>query len=467
MADGEKSKSNLAKLMGATPIKRNKKKKKKKEEGDAGIGVPYAVQRVGHVGYDHATETFVGLPPKWKALLGMSNLSANEIQDNPEAVLACLKFQNDYLEGKNEPPPVPHQQRLPPKPKPNNPPPVATSPASWNAKVTPKVNNQVFQTSRVSYYKDENKSPIGQRKPPPVATSPSRGMGQRGSVRGPRGGGSFRGPRGGNRGGMVQRGGGGNSPLNPNKRQSNAPNRRPPPTPAGNGVPRGGMNQRGINRGGQRGMNRGGMGQRGGGGSVRGPRGGGSFRGPRGGNRGGRGGMNQRGRGGMQNNQPNNNIQNNNNQQNNYNNNQQNNFNNNNQQNNNQQAAVSAPKNNWNEPDPYEEEEEEYTGPTLPDQKIEDVVCPDNPRERYINLEKVGQGASGIVYVADDLVTGNKAAVKEMILDQQPNKDIIVNEILLMKECNHPGIVNFIESYLCEGIQIGIHFLLLLLLMIT
>ena len=59
--------------------------------------------------------------------------------------------------------------------------------------------------------------------------------------------------------------------------------------------------------------------------------------------------------------------------------------------------------------------------------------------------------ASGTVYVADDLQTKQKVAVKEMILDKQPNKDIIVNEILLMQECNHPCVVNFIDSYLCDG----------------
>lgn len=56
-----------------------------------------------------------------------------------------------------------------------------------------------------------------------------------------------------------------------------------------------------------------------------------------------------------------------------------------------------------------------------------------------------------MVYVADDVRSGKKVAVKEMILEKQPNKDIIVNEILLMKECHHPNIVNFIDSYLCDG----------------
>jgi serine/threonine protein kinase len=55
------------------------------------------------------------------------------------------------------------------------------------------------------------------------------------------------------------------------------------------------------------------------------------------------------------------------------------------------------------------------------------------------------------VYVADDLRTGTKAAIKEMILAKQPNKEIIVNEILLMQEANHRAIVNFIDSYLVDG----------------
>jgi p21-activated kinase 1 len=61
------------------------------------------------------------------------------------------------------------------------------------------------------------------------------------------------------------------------------------------------------------------------------------------------------------------------------------------------------------------------------------------------------RSASGTVYMADDVRTGGKVAVKEMILEKQPNKEIIVNEILLMQECNHRAIVNFIDSYLCDG----------------
>ncbi|KAJ8120667.1 hypothetical protein O1611_g10309 [Lasiodiplodia mahajangana] len=38
-----------------------------------------------------------------------------------------------------------------------------------------------------------------------------------------------------------------------------------------------------------------------------------------------------------------------------------------------------------------------------------------------------------------------------MNLEQQPKKDLIINEIIVMKESIHPNIVNFIDSYLCGG----------------
>lgn len=38
-----------------------------------------------------------------------------------------------------------------------------------------------------------------------------------------------------------------------------------------------------------------------------------------------------------------------------------------------------------------------------------------------------------------------------MNLEQQPKKDLIVNEILVMRESRHRNIVNFMDSYLVGG----------------
>lgn len=46
---------------------------------------------------------------------------------------------------------------------------------------------------------------------------------------------------------------------------------------------------------------------------------------------------------------------------------------------------------------------------------------------------------------------GQKVAIKQMILAQQPRKELIVNEIYVMKESKNPNIVNYIDSYLNKG----------------
>jgi len=58
--------------------------------------------------------------------------------------------------------------------------------------------------------------------------------------------------------------------------------------------------------------------------------------------------------------------------------------------------------------------------------------------------------ASGGVFIAYD-DDNQPVAVKQMNLEQQPKKDLIINEILVMKESKHKNIVNFIDSFLWKG----------------
>lgn len=79
-------------------------------------------------------------------------------------------------------------------------------------------------------------------------------------------------------------------------------------------------------------------------------------------------------------------------------------------------------------------------------------ICTEgDPRNIYRGFTKIGQGASGGVYTGHERGTNRLVAIKQMNLEQQPKKDLIINEILVMKDSSHPNIVNFIDSYLCDG----------------
>lgn len=97
--------------------------------------------------------------------------------------------------------------------------------------------------------------------------------------------------------------------------------------------------------------------------------------------------------------------------------------------------------------------------------KLKQVVSRDNPLDSYSKQKKIGQGASGSVYVARvkegatssiareiQRTQGPKGqvAIKQMDLRNQPRKELIVNEIIVMKDSKHPNIVNFLDSFLQE-----------------
>lgn len=95
--------------------------------------------------------------------------------------------------------------------------------------------------------------------------------------------------------------------------------------------------------------------------------------------------------------------------------------------------------------------------------KLKEVVSKDDPGLSYAKQKKIGQGASGSVYVAkvkENAVSpiarqvlreqGPKAqvAIKQMDLAHQPRKELIVNEIMVMKDSKHRNIVNFLDAFL-------------------
>ncbi|KAI8341158.1 kinase-like domain-containing protein [Chlamydoabsidia padenii] len=80
------------------------------------------------------------------------------------------------------------------------------------------------------------------------------------------------------------------------------------------------------------------------------------------------------------------------------------------------------------------------------------AVCTDaDPTKLYRNMVKIGQGASGGVCTAQSVDTNMSVAIKQMNLAQQPKKELIINEILVMREARNKNIVNFIDSFLVHG----------------
>ncbi|KAM9383822.1 serine/threonine-protein kinase PAK 2b isoform 1-T2 [Pholidichthys leucotaenia] len=80
--------------------------------------------------------------------------------------------------------------------------------------------------------------------------------------------------------------------------------------------------------------------------------------------------------------------------------------------------------------------------------KLRTIVSIGDPKKKYTRYEKIGQGASGTVFTAIDVSTGQEVAIKQINLQKQPKKELIINEILVMKELKNPNIVNFLDSFL-------------------
>lgn len=85
------------------------------------------------------------------------------------------------------------------------------------------------------------------------------------------------------------------------------------------------------------------------------------------------------------------------------------------------------------------------------------IVSVGDPTRKYAKMEKIGQGASGTVYTAIESSTGMEVAIKRMNLSQQPKKELIINEILVMRENKHPNVVNYLDSYLVGEVCFCFH----------
>lgn len=69
-----------------------------------------------------------------------------------------------------------------------------------------------------------------------------------------------------------------------------------------------------------------------------------------------------------------------------------------------------------------------------------------DPNDIYTDIQKIGEGAAGEVFIAKEKDSGKQVAIKQMLLSAQ-NIKMLVTEICIMKESQHPAIVMYLDSY--------------------
>ncbi|XP_070588760.1 serine/threonine-protein kinase PAK 5 isoform X4 [Erythrolamprus reginae] len=76
------------------------------------------------------------------------------------------------------------------------------------------------------------------------------------------------------------------------------------------------------------------------------------------------------------------------------------------------------------------------------------VVSPGDPREYLDNFIKIGEGSTGIVCIATEKHTGRQVAVKKMDLRKQQRRELLFNEVVIMRDYHHENVVDMYNSYL-------------------
>ncbi|XP_055339807.1 serine/threonine-protein kinase PAK 6-like [Paramacrobiotus metropolitanus] len=80
------------------------------------------------------------------------------------------------------------------------------------------------------------------------------------------------------------------------------------------------------------------------------------------------------------------------------------------------------------------------------------VVNSEDPREILTDFMKIGEGSTGIVCIAKqtDEDNGRIVAVKRMDLRKQQRRELLFNEVVIMRDYHHPNIVEMYDSYLVD-----------------
>ena len=78
------------------------------------------------------------------------------------------------------------------------------------------------------------------------------------------------------------------------------------------------------------------------------------------------------------------------------------------------------------------------------------VVSAGDPRHDLDSFIKIGEGSTGIVCIATERGSGKQVAVKRMDLRKQQRRELLFNEVVIMRDYHHSNIVEMYDSYLVE-----------------
>uniref|UniRef100_A0A8C3KTE9 non-specific serine/threonine protein kinase n=1 Tax=Calidris pygmaea TaxID=425635 RepID=A0A8C3KTE9_9CHAR len=76
------------------------------------------------------------------------------------------------------------------------------------------------------------------------------------------------------------------------------------------------------------------------------------------------------------------------------------------------------------------------------------VVDPGDPRTYLENFIKIGEGSTGVVCIATIRSSGKLVAVKKMDLRKQQRRELLFNEVVIMRDYQHENVVEMYNSYL-------------------
>ena len=79
---------------------------------------------------------------------------------------------------------------------------------------------------------------------------------------------------------------------------------------------------------------------------------------------------------------------------------------------------------------------------------LEQVVSPGDPRSVLANFAQIGEGSTGVVVTATHTPTGRTVAIKQMNLARQQRRELLFNEVVIMRDYAHPNIITLLDAHL-------------------